>query len=97
MQKLTVTERLALAVVPSLLAFAVLIAAVVGERRTETVRADRIIGFTETSRTISALVHELQRERGASVGVVVSKGQKPEARDLLAQQRRRTEIGGAHV
>ncbi len=91
MQKLTVTERLALAVIPSLLAFAVMIGIYVVEHRSDAVHADRVIVFAEMSQSISSLVHELQRERGASVGVVASKGQKPEARDLLAAQRKRTD------
>ena len=91
MQKLTVSERLALAVLPSLAALVVLIAMLVMERRDDLAHSTRVIAFAELSQSISSLVHELQRERGASVGVVASKGQKPEARDLLAAQRRRTD------
>ncbi|MER2606480.1 MAG: nitrate- and nitrite sensing domain-containing protein [Siculibacillus sp.] len=91
MQKLTVFERLALAVLPPLVVIAVLIGVVVQERREDVAHAVQVIGFAETSRAVSALVHELQRERGSSVGFVASKGAKPEARDLMTAQRKRTD------
>ncbi|TBW38777.1 HAMP domain-containing protein [Siculibacillus lacustris] len=91
MQSFTVSERLALAVLPPLLILVALFAVLVGQRFDEVGRSEQVLAFAETSGTISALVHELQRERGASVGVVASKGQKPEARALLAEQRRRTD------
>ena len=91
MQKLTIAERLALAVVPPLLAFVCLMAWIVLEKKSDMTHAERVVGLAELSQQVSAVVHELQRERGASVGVIASKGQKPEARDLLASQRKRTD------
>ena len=72
MQHLTVSERLALAVLPPLLILAMLFGLLLDERRQDYAHATSIAGFTEATRTISGLVHELQRERGASVGVVAS-------------------------
>ena len=91
MQSLKVSERLALAVLPALAVLSVVIALLVWEHRTEMIRSDRIVAYTETSRAIAAVVHELQRERGASVGFVASKGEKADLRDLLMQQRTRTD------
>ena len=91
MQRLTVSERLALAVLPPLLIVAVLFSVMVLERRQEFRRQSSVADFVETTRVISGLVHELQRERGASVGVVASKRQKPEAIALLEEQRKRTD------
>ena len=91
MQRLTVSERLALAVLPPLFIIAALFAVLVLERRAEAIHSTEIVGFAETTHRIAALVHELQRERGASVGVVASKRQKPEAISLLDEQRKRTD------
>ncbi len=91
MQSLKILERLALAILPALAVVAALSLLLVLEHRDEIGRADRLIARTDTSRAIAALVHEMQRERGASVGHLAAKGEKPEARDLLAAQRRRTD------
>jgi methyl-accepting chemotaxis protein len=91
MQRLTVIERLALAVFLPLVGLAVLMLLFVAEHYDTVVRSERVIGFTEISQSIAGLVHELQRERGASSGFVASKGEKQEARDLLAAQRTRTD------
>jgi methyl-accepting chemotaxis protein len=90
MQRLTVSERLTLAVLPPLALFAALLVAFVADRRAEYSHSSAVVGYAETTRAISDLVHELQRERGASVGVVASKRQKPEAVSLLEAQRERT-------
>jgi len=91
MQRLTVSERLALAVLPLLLIVTALLAFLLVERRREAIHSTEVVGYAETTQRISALVHELQRERGASVGVVASKRQKPEAIALLDEQRKRTD------
>jgi methyl-accepting chemotaxis protein len=91
MQNFKIIERLGVAILLPLIALAVIVAAFVGERHAVAVRSDRVIGFVEMSRSIAALVHELQRERGASVGVVASRGDDQAARDRLAAQRRRTD------
>jgi methyl-accepting chemotaxis protein len=91
MQRFTVSERLALALLPPLAILAFLFAALVLERHEEYVRSNALIGFTETTRSLSAVVHELQRERGASVGVVASARSKPDAIALLETQRKRTD------
>ena len=91
MQRLTILERLALVVVPPLVILAVMFAVLVGDKRQEVVLATRVVEYAETSRVVAALVHELQRERGASVGVVASKRQKAEAVALLDEQRARSD------
>ncbi len=91
MQSLRISERLALAVVPTLAVLAAVIGYLVWERRVEAVHSDRVVAFTETSRTIATLVHELQRERGAAVGFIASQGQSAQARDLFLAQRVRTD------
>jgi len=92
MQSLKISERLALAVVPMLAVLAAVIGYLVWERRVDTLHSDRVVGFTETSRTVATLVHELQRERGASVGLIAAApDQSEQARGLLVQQRGRTD------
>ena len=91
MQRLTVSERLALALVPPLVIVVALLAALILERRQAWDHSVTVVSYAETTRALSGLVHELQRERGASVGVVASKRQKPEAIALLDEQRRRTD------
>ncbi|MCE1236510.1 MAG: nitrate- and nitrite sensing domain-containing protein [Hyphomicrobiales bacterium] len=95
MQFLKISERLVLAVVPALAVLAAVLGYLVWERRADVAHSDRIVAFTETSRMVGALVHELQRERGASVGFVASKGEKPEARRLLGEQRKATDAAAA--
>jgi methyl-accepting chemotaxis protein len=91
MQRLTVVERLVAAVFLPLVGLAVLMSLFIAEHYDTVVRSERMIGFTEVSGSIAGLVHELQRERGASSGFIASKGEKPEARDLLVAQRARTD------
>jgi methyl-accepting chemotaxis protein len=91
MQSLKISERLVLAVLPALLVLTAVIAFLVAERHADATHSGQIVAFTETSRAIAAVVHELQRERGASVGFVASEGTKPEARTILLDQRRRTD------
>jgi methyl-accepting chemotaxis protein len=91
MQRLTVFERLAAAVLLPLMGLAVMVALFIADRHDEVVRAERVIAFADLSDATAGLVHELQRERGASSGFVAARGEKPEARAQLQAQRTRTD------
>ncbi len=92
MQKLKISERLILAVFPALAVLTAVIGYLVWERLDAITRSDQVVAFTETAQSVAALVHELQRERGASVGFVASKGETPAPRSLMLAQRKRTDV-----
>jgi len=60
--------RIAIACLLPLVAFTVFAGKALLEKRTEYTTAERIAVVAEAAPVISNLVHELQRERGASAG-----------------------------
>ncbi|HEY6258578.1 MAG TPA: methyl-accepting chemotaxis protein, partial [Xanthobacteraceae bacterium] len=77
--------RIAIVCLIPLLAFTGFAGKELMEKRGESQAADRASALIEVAPLISGLVHELQKERGASVGYVSSKGQA--LADTLRNQR----------
>lgn len=88
---LNVAQRIAIAVGAPILALILFAGLFVADHRSDATRMRSIAELTEFGRTMSAVIHELQRERGNSAGFVGSGGGREfEAR--LDQQRARTDL-----
>ncbi len=88
---LNVTHRIAIAVGAPILALVFFAGLFVLEHRSDAARMRSIAELTEFGRTMSAVIHELQRERGNSAGFVGSRGGR-EFATRLDQQRARTDL-----
>lgn len=88
---LNVTHRIAIAVGAPILALIFFAGLFVMEHRSDAARMRSIAELTEFGRTMSAVIHELQRERGNSAGFVGSRGGQ-EFATRLDQQRARTDL-----
>lgn len=88
---LNVTHRIAIAVGAPILALVFFAGLFVLEHRNDAERMRSIAELTEFGRTMSAVIHELQRERGNSAGFVGSQGGR-EFAARLDQQRARTDL-----
>lgn len=88
---LNVTHRIAIAVGAPILALIFFAGLFVMEHRSDAARMRSIAELTEFGRTMSAVIHELQRERGNSAGFVGSRGGR-EFATRLDQQRARTDL-----
>ena len=86
MQRLTVNERLVMVVLIPFLALAILITLSVQGRYAELGRLSVFKPTIETAKISSALVHELQKERGASAGLLSAKGEGPFKATVKAQR-----------
>lgn len=86
MQKLTITERLAIVAVLPILGLILAIALFMRDRADDLERANVLIPFTELAGVTATLVHEIQKERGASVGFLTARGEG-EFRTQLGAQR----------
>ncbi|MBL8572544.1 MAG: nitrate- and nitrite sensing domain-containing protein [Hyphomicrobiaceae bacterium] len=90
MQRLTITERLTLVVaIPMLIVLALLVKLML-EKDTLARHSADTLPIVELSRVASVVVHELQKERGASSGFISAKGEGA-FRDLMARQRLATD------
>jgi len=72
---LPIRSRIAIACLIPLLAFTGFAGKEMLDKRTQSQAADSASALIEVAPLISGLIHELQKERGASVGFVSSKGQ----------------------
>src|SRR3972149_6660567 len=72
---LRISMRIAIVCVVPILGLVGFLAKELSEKWDVTQSADRVLTIIETAPLVSSLVHELQRERGASTGFVSSKGQ----------------------
>lgn len=91
LSSISVVYRLAFAVgvpIVGLLVFAFLFAQ---QHRADAERMSRIADLTQFGRNLSAVVHELQRERGNTAGYIGS-GQGPTFTSRLNSQRSRTDV-----
>ncbi|HWF93723.1 MAG TPA: nitrate- and nitrite sensing domain-containing protein [Xanthobacteraceae bacterium] len=72
---LPIRSRIAIACLIPLLAFTGFAGKAMLEKRAQSQAADSVAALIEVAPLISGLIHELQKERGSSVGFVSSKGQ----------------------
>src|SRR6516165_10880052 len=97
--------RIAIACSVPMLAFIVFALKTIVEKHAIYSSADRIAAIAQTAPDISSLIHELQKERGATAGFVNSKGslfadiltaQRPQTDKAVGDWRRRmSEIDGS--
>lgn len=90
MQRLTVIERLCLVVLAPMLALAVSVIFSVSSRQSEIARLERFRPDVAIVRASSALIHELQKERGSSAGLISAGGAGP-FKSTVDEQRLRTD------
>jgi len=69
-----IAKKIALACLVPLIGLAIFAGAMVVEARQKASAADEVLAATALAEGASLAVHELQRERGMSVGFVASKG-----------------------
>ena len=81
--------RIAIACSVPMLAFVVFALKTIVEKHAVYSTADRIAAIAQTAPDISSLIHELQKERGATAGFVNSKGSQ--FADVLTGQRPQTD------
>jgi methyl-accepting chemotaxis protein len=86
MQRLTVTERLVLVMAVPLLLVLVFLVQFMRERGAEVAQTEALAPIVAFARTASTIVHELQKERGASTGFIAAKGEGA-FRDVVKKQR----------
>ena len=86
---LRIGTKVALALVLPILGLLVFSGNAVLEKRRVAQEMDMLDDLAHLAPTVSALVHELQKERGASAGFTGSKGEK--FRDILTNQRKLTD------
>lgn len=91
MQRLTVIERLGLVVLAPMLALAIIVINSVGSRQSEIVRLEHFRPSVVIARASSALIHELQKERGSSAGLISAHGEGP-FKSTVAEQRLLTDF-----
>jgi methyl-accepting chemotaxis protein len=84
-----IPARIAIACSVPMLAFVVFALKTIVEKHTVYSTADRITAVAQAAPDISSLIHELQKERGATAGFVNSKGSQ--FTDILAGQRPQTD------
>lgn len=75
MQGLTVIERLGLVVLAPILALAVTVITAMESRRSEIARLEQFRPAVGMAQISGALIHELQKERGSSAGLISAKGE----------------------
>lgn len=92
MQRLSITERTALIALVPLLALTMVTARWCFETWSGLTTARGIVPFVELTRRASDLVHELQRERGSSVGMITARGQADTTAQVLQQRTRTDEV-----
>ncbi len=95
MQRLTVTERLVLVMAVPLLLVLVFLVQFMRERGAEVAQTEALAPIVSFARTASTIVHELQKERGASTGFIAAKGEGA-FRDVVKKQRGLTDQVLAH-
>ena len=84
-----IPTRIAIACAVPMLAFIAFGLEAIMEKRAVYSAADRIAAVAQTAPDISSLIHELQKERGATAGFVNSKGSQ--FADIVASQRPQTD------
>jgi methyl-accepting chemotaxis protein len=83
---LPIRARIAIVCLIPLLAFTGFAGREMWERRTQSQVADGVTALIEVAPLISGLIHELQKERGTSVGFLSARGQGPAAAALRDQR-----------
>jgi methyl-accepting chemotaxis protein len=91
MQRLTVIERLGLVVLAPMLALVVIVIFSVGSRQSEIARLEHFRPSVAIARASSALIHELQKERGSSAGLISANGEGP-FKSTVTEQRLLTDL-----
>ena len=94
LHNIRIPVRIAVACAVPMLAFVVFAFKGIIEKHAIYSTADRIATIAQTAPEISSLIHELQKERGATAGFVNSKGSQ--FVDILANQRPQTEAALAN-
>src|SRR5262249_53438661 len=87
LNNIRIPVRIAIACLIPMLAFTGFAGKALLEKRAEYTKADQIAEIAATVPTITALVHELQKERGSSMGYVHSKGKQATFVHALRNQR----------
>jgi methyl-accepting chemotaxis protein len=85
LSNLRISTRIAIVCVVPILGFIGFLAKELPEKMKIARAAENVLAVIETAPLVSNLIHELQRERGASVGFVASKGQS--FADVMRNQR----------
>jgi methyl-accepting chemotaxis protein len=83
---LPIRARIAIVCLIPLLAFTGFAGKELWERRTQSQVADGVTALIEVAPLISGLIHELQKERGTSVGFLSARGQGPAAAAMRDQR-----------
>ena len=86
LNNIKIPARIAIACLVPMLAFVAFALKDIVEKHSIYSTADRIVAIANTAPKISGLIHELQKERGATAGFVNSKGAA--FADTLRAQRR---------
>ena len=91
LRRLRIVHRIAIALLIPSIALALAAALIVSDKLQTSNQMERLAAMTDLATTIGALVHDLQRERGASAAFLGSKGQQlvkelPEQRTLTDGQ-----------
>ncbi|GAA0820990.1 methyl-accepting chemotaxis protein [Colwellia asteriadis] len=89
LKKLPIRYKIALMIVPVAIVLLVLAVADLSKNKSVMDEADKVGSLTRLSIAGSALVHELQKERGASAGFIASQGKS--FADILKQQHAATD------
>jgi methyl-accepting chemotaxis protein len=87
LNNIRIPVRIAIACLIPMLAFTGFAGKALLEKRSEYNKIDEIADIAATVPTITALVHEIQKERGSSMGYVHSKGKQATFVDALRNQR----------
>lgn len=88
-KRLSINGKLLLLIIPTLIALLIFVTITLLDNLSKMHSAKTIAVLVKVSASNSALVHELQKERGASAGFIGSKGNK--FTDTLREQRRKTD------
>ncbi|HEC14794.1 MAG TPA: methyl-accepting chemotaxis protein, partial [Rhodospirillales bacterium] len=89
MENVKITQRILLALVLPVFGMMFFSGSIVLEKQKTVTHMQRLERLADLAPTISALVHEMQKERGASAGFIASKGKQ--FSDILASQLKKTD------
>jgi methyl-accepting chemotaxis protein len=87
LKNVRIPVRIAIACLLPLLAFTGFAGKALLEKRAESVKMDEIAEIAAVTPVIASLIHELQKERASSMGVLHSRGQQQTSVDALRNQR----------